>query len=499
MGAAVPPEVWRRRLVRLKEMGANALRFSHNPPSPYLLDMADEMGFLVMDEAFDEWRAMKGKEFGSNTHESRGYSEWFESCWRKDLTAMVKRDRNHPSIIIWSIGNEVSEQVLQGGVRIAKELSSLCKSLDVTRPITQACDQVKAEPVSALTEFLEELDIVGVNYADRWRERTETFFEEEKREHPEWLLLGTEDVAVNGKRGDYRLETEESVWGRTPYYAKMLKAEKLWKFLRTRPYMLGSFMWTGVDYLGECFWPDKNASAGVLDTCGFEKDGYYFYQSVWVKHRPVLFACPHLNLPLLPRQIYPLVVYTNCFAVEVFVDGVSYGVKAYEFPAQGMTKEWAHFDKPLAPITTNDLHLTWDIPFTQGEILVIGRDNKGEEIAAQKICPAGKPAQLQIQADTDKLVMDGRSVVQIEIDLLDERGQVVPNADCVVSLKIEGGVLLGVDNGRPNCHRLYTDATRETFGGKLNDIDRTVRGSTKIRIEAEADGIKSQTAEVVCL
>ena len=279
VGAAVPREVWERRLAKLKAMGCNALRCSHNPPDPALLDLADRMGFLVMAEAFDEWQQMKGKEFGSNTHASRGYSEWFDACWQEDMTAMVLRDRNHPSIIMWSIGNEIREQVDENGWQIARKLAGLCHALDHTRPITAACDQVKAEPVAAYDAFLEELDLVGVNYTDRWRDRTETFFDEEKQEHPAWPLLGTEDVSVGGVHGEYSLSDDGSPWGRSVYSARMLKAEKLWKYVSTRPFAIGDFMWTGVDYLGECFWPDKSASCGVLDTCGFEKDGYYFYQS----------------------------------------------------------------------------------------------------------------------------------------------------------------------------------------------------------------------------
>ena len=202
---------------------------------------------------------------------------------------------------------------------MARQLQDLCHLLDPTRPVTAACDQVKAEPVPAKEVFLEELDIVGVNYTDRWRERTETFFDEEKREHPDWLLLGTEDISVSGKRGDYRMHPEESVWGPTPYYAKMLKAEKLWKYLRVHPFMIGSFMWIGIDHLGECFWPTKAHPPVVMDTCGFPKDGYYFYQSLWRKDEPMLYLCPHLNLDLPHGSIYPVIGYTNCASVELFL------------------------------------------------------------------------------------------------------------------------------------------------------------------------------------
>ena len=496
VGAAVPREVWKRRLEKLKAMGCNALRMSHNPPDPALLDLADEMGFCVMDEAFDEWHTMKGKEFGSNTHESRGYSEWFDTCARQDLTDMVERDRNHPSIVMWSIGNEVREQVVQDGWKYARMLAGLCHSLDSTRPITQACDMVKAEPVPAYTEFLEQLDIVGVNYTDRWRERTETFYEEEKIEHPDWLLLGTEDISVNGARGDYRLKTPQSVWGRTPYYAKSLKAEKLWKFIRTRPYVMGSFMWTGIDYLGECFWPDKGAGAGVLDTCGYPKDGYYFYQSVWRSDVPVLHVFPHLNLPLEKGVIYPVVAYTNCPTVELLVDGVSYGVKAYEFPNQGMTKEWPHFDHPLAPITTNDLHLAWDVPSGANEIVAIGRDLEGHEIARQVIRPIGEAVSVCVAADVPSIPANGRSVVQLEMALLDASSQVVPDGDRPIRLQVEGGELLGMDNGLQSDHALYRAGERSTFHGMAYAVIRAPREKGCIRVTASCKGLPPVTVEI---
>lgn len=491
VGAAVPSQVWRRRLEKLKLMGANALRCSHNPPDPALLDLADELGFVVMDEAFDEWETMKGKEFGSNTHESRGYSEWFSSCWKEDLTAMLMRDRNHPSVIIWSIGNEVREQIIPNKWKIAKELAGLCHALDPTRPVTQACDQVKAEPCAAYSEFLEQLDIVGVNYTDRWRERTETFFDEEKREHPNWLLMGTEDGSVGGVRGDYRLNQAVGFWGRNSYYSKMLKAEKLWKFIRTRPYVMGSFMWTGIDYLGECFWPDKGASSGVLDTCGFEKDGYYFYRSQWVKDEPVLYICPHLNLDLELGTVYPVVVYTNCFSAELFLDGKSYGVKAYEFPSQGMTKYYSHFERPMPPVTTSDLHLSWDVPYTNGELVVVGRDQDGKEIARQILHRTGKPVKLAVRTDRTSLSADGRDVAQLEIALLDEHDQIVPDCDLPVSLSVIGGTLLGMDNGNPSCREMYRSGKRETFHGMAYAVVQSMREAGEICVEVSAPGLDS--------
>ena len=493
VGAAVPREVWERRLARLKAMGCNALRCSHNPPDPALLDLADRMGFLVMDEAFDEWQQMKGKEFGSNTHSSRGYSEWFDSCWQEDMTSMLLRDRNHPSVILWSIGNEIREQVDENGWQIARRLAGLCHAMDPTRPVTAACDQVKAEPVAAFDSFLEELDLVGVNYTDRWRGRTETFFDEEKQEHPDWLLLGTEDVSVGGVRGEYRLTGSSSAWGPVDYNARMLKAERLWKYVSTRRFVIGDFMWTGIDYLGECFWPDKGASCGVLDTCGFAKDGYYFYQSQWVKERPVLHAFPNLNMNLPAGTAIPVVVYTNCFSAELLVNGRSLGVKAYEFPAQGMTKCWAHFDRPFAPVTTDDLHLTWDVPYDPAdEWVIIGRDCEGREVARQVIRHTGTAASLRVQADRDQVPADGRSVVQLDLALLDDSGSLAIGDDREVTIRVEGGTLLGMDNGNPKDHTLYAAGHRGTFRGLAYAVIRRDRTGRALTIRIAAEGLAEQ-------
>ena len=277
-GAAVPVEVWERRLHKLKEMGANAIRMAHNPPDPALLDLCDRMGFLVMDEAFDEWEILKGKEFGSNTHESRGYSEWYEKCHEEDLRAMLLRDRNHPCIVIWSIGNEVPDQQSDKGYLTARHLKQICRELDPERPVTQANDQICSEPCPAKVEFLRELDVVGYNYVGRWRNRAETFYDEDRRTYPEWCMTGTENGGTGGIRGEYPMEMpEKEGWWRRPYYSAPVESGKLLRYTMSHDYVAGDFMWTGIDYLGKAHWPERSSSAGILDTCGFEKDGYYFY------------------------------------------------------------------------------------------------------------------------------------------------------------------------------------------------------------------------------
>ena len=363
-GAAVHPQIWERRLEKLKAMGVNAVRMSHNPPDPALLDLCDRMGLMVMDEAFDEWRIMKGKELGSNTHESRGYSEWFDSCHEEDMRLMLLRDRNHPSIIIWSIGNEVPDQTVPEGYLTARQLKSICKELDPERLVTQANDQICAEPRAAAEEFLNELDVVGYNYVDRWRTRAETLYDDDKRTHPDWCVIGTENGSLGGVRGEYLLDMKEKAgWWKMPYYSAPVKIGKLLHFTMTHDYVAGDFMWTGVDYLGEAHWPARSSSAGVLDTCGFEKDSYYFYQSIWKRPEPMAHLLPHWNLELEEGTIIPVLGYTSCESAELFLNGKSYGRKAYAYPAYGMTERYGHFDKAPVPVNTDDLFLSWDVPY----------------------------------------------------------------------------------------------------------------------------------------
>ena len=205
---------------------------------------------------------------------------------------------------------------------------------------------------------------------------------------------------------------------------------------------------------------------------------------------------PHLNLPLKKGVIYPVVAYTNCPTVELLVDGVSYGVKAYEFPNQGMTKEWPHFDHPLSPITTNDLHLAWDVPSGANEIVAIGRDLEGNEIARQVIRPVGEAVSLCVAADVPSVTADGRSVVQLEMALLDASSQVVPDGDRPIRLQVEGGELLGMDNGLQSDHALYRAGERSTFHGMAYAVIRAPREKGCIRVTASCKGLPPVTVEI---
>ena len=474
VGAAVPPEIWERRLRKLKEMGVNAIRMSHNPPDPALLDLCDSEGFLVMDEAFDEWKILKGKEFGSNTHESRGYSEWFEQCHEEDLRAMLLRDRNHPCIVIWSIGNEVPDQQHPQGYLTARHLKEICRELDPDRVITQANDQICSEPYPAKVDFLKELDVVGYNYVGRWRNRAETFYDEDRRAYPDWCMVGTENGSIGGIRGEYPMKmSERSGWWRQTYYGAPVSVGKLLRYTMSHDYVAGDFMWTGIDYLGEAHWPERSSSAGVLDTCGFEKDSYYFYQSIWRRDVPMVHLFPHWNLDVEQGIVLPVLCYTSCDCVELFLNGKSYGKKAYAYPVYGMTEEYGHFDRPQIPVNTGDLFLSWDVPYEPGCIEAVGYCN-GKEAIREVVKTAGPPAKIQAVCYRDKLAADGKSVGQIEVSIVDDEGNFCPQADCAVTFTVEGpAVLLGVDNGNPRCHESMKENRIPAFHGKAFALVRS--------------------------
>lgn len=491
-GAAVHPQIWERRLEKLKAMGVNAIRMSHNPPDPALLDLCDRMGLMVMDEAFDEWRIMKGKELGSNTHESRGYSEWFDSCHEADMRTMLLRDRNHPSIIIWSIGNEVPDQTVPEGYLTARHLKSICRELDPERVVTQANDQICAEPRAATEEFLNELDVVGYNYVDRWRTRAETLYDDDKRAHPGWCVIGTENGSLGGVRGEYLLDMKEKAgWWKMPYYSAPVKIGKLLHFTMTHDYVAGDFMWTGIDYLGEAHWPARSSSAGVLDTCGFEKDSYYFYQSIWKRPEPVAHLLPHWNLQVEEGTIIPVLGYTSCESAELFLNGKSYGRKAYAYPAYGMTERYGHFDKAPVPVNTDDLFLSWDVPYIPGCVELVGYID-GREAARHTVRTAGEPAAVKLNCYRSEMKGDGLDIAQIEAEILDEHGNLCVQADTKLTFTVQGpGYAVAVDNGNPEGMESLRGSCIHAFHGRAYVIiqsDETETGDA-CTVCAEAEGL----------
>ncbi|WP_274650790.1 glycoside hydrolase family 2 TIM barrel-domain containing protein [Paenibacillus humicola] len=500
VGAAVPERVWERRLQLLKEMGCNAIRMSHNPPSPELLDLCDRMGFFVMDEAFDEWTHSKAKS-GSAAY---GYYKYFDEWWERDLTDMLRRDRNHPSIIMWSVGNEIPEQSQPAGPGLLKRLMDVCRREDPTRPVTLACDNIGSDINAATDEFLELLDVVGYNYVNRWRGRTETFYAEDRVRYPQMKMIGSEHSSVRSTRADYRLSgpltadtrsDEAAAWRNPTYYTGMIRAERLWKFTRMHDYVAGDFMWTGIDYLGEARWPNKSSSAGVIDLCGFPKDGYYFYKSQWTAE-PMIHPFPHWNWEGREGQIIPVLCYTNCDTVELFVNGKSFGVKSCEFPLQGMTKRYGHYDKPFVHATTSDLHLAWDVPYEPGVLRFVGTRD-GKEVCVAERETTGTPVRLELETDRGTLAADGTDAAHVTVRLTDARGRLVPAADCSVSFSVQGaGTLIGVDNGDPASRESFKSNTRKTYGGLCLAIVQAGLHPGTVVIRAEAEGLEAAEATV---
>jgi beta-galactosidase len=482
VGAAVPRAVLVRRLKLLKEMGCNAIRCSHNPPAPELLDLCDEMGFLVMDEAFDEWTVRKPQiKFG--------YSNYFEEWYERDLVAMIRRDRNHPSVVMWSAGNEIGEQRVPNGDAVLRKLVPVFHREDPTRPVTAAMDNIFTDKGPAPRAFTDLLDIAGYNYVDRWLDRRETYFGPDRSAYPGRRFVGTEDTGLGGVRSQYTFApTAAGPRRRGPYYSAPIRVEQLWKFALTHDYVIGHFMWTGFDYLGESVWPSKGAASGALDTCGFPKDSYYFYQSVFLD-RPMLHLLPHWTWPGRDGEITPVLAYTNCDRVELFLNGRSLGAKSREFPRQGTKGGWNTYAKPEVFPSTADLHLSWDVAYAPGVLRAVGyRD--GKEVCSDEVRTAGAPHALHVSVDRPALEADGSDVAHVTVQVVDAAGVPVPDAENLVSFSVTGPAqLIGVDNGDLRSHADYKATQRSAFAGMCLALVQSTKSPGQIKIAASAEGL----------
>jgi beta-galactosidase len=513
VGAAVPERVWERRLEILKAMGCNAIRTSHNPPAPEFLDLCDRMGFCVMNESFDEWKAGKPQVRGNGY--SLSYDDWHE----RDVTDFVHRDRNHPSVVLWSCGNEIGDQLTPNGVDLLRGLLDIFHREDPTRLVTAACDQIAAEPRSAPVEFLNLLDVVGYNYADRWRERRELYYSEDKQAHPNWRMIGTESSGEGGVRGDYRdlfpAGAGQTVAGPAGANGQAgdggrggaggfrgggrgfrgLDTEELWRFVRTRDYVAGDFMWTGIDYLGESSWPNHGASSGCIDSCGFPKDGYYFYQSQWTA-KPMLHLFPHWNWKGHEGQFIPVTCYTNCDSVELFLNGKSVGTKGYLFPRFGMQGRYGQYGQSSGVRTTNDLHLSWDVPYEPGTLKAVGT-RSGQAVVTVEIATTGEPAALILATDRNTIRAGRRDVAHITVAVMDAQGRTHPDADNEITFEIQGeGKLIGVDNGDMSNSEGYKGRQRKLFHGLCLAIVQSNGNSGQVRVTAASPGLKSATVTI---
>ena len=492
VGTAVPERVWERRLEVLKLMGCNSIRLTHNPPAPELLDMLDRMGFLVMAEAFDEWREAKGQT------PDYGYHKYFDEWSDRDLAAMIERDRNHPSIVIWSAGNEVPDQSAPRGVETLERLLAVVREKDPTRLITVGCDEIAAEPKSALPEFLEKLDVVGYNYVDRWRERREKYYSIDRQDFPKRRFIGTESTAVYGARGVYEQDQANELFFERSSNTQ-IEVEQQQKFIQTYDYVSGDFIWAGIDYLGEARWPSKLAATGVLDTCGFIKDNYYFYQSLWTR-TPVLHLYPHWNWAGKEGQVITVTCFTNCDTVELWLDGKSLGVKGFAFPRPGMVHEYGEYPaRGKALQTTADLHLSWDVLYVPGTLRAKGVRH-GKVVVEAEVQTTDVPAKVSLSADRQQIHNRWSDLSHVTVQILDKAGRLTPTAANEVTFELKGnGRILGVDNGRPESHESYKGNVRQAFNGMALVMVQSSGERGEIVLTATSPGLVAASISINCV
>ena len=470
LGAAVHRRGIERQLEILKAMGCNAIRTSHNPPAPELLELCDRMGLVVMDEAFDEWIIPKsGMRYG--------YGRFFDEWSERDLVSMIHRDRNHPSVILWSIGNEIKEQAAPHGGAMAKRLADMCHREDPTRPVTSGVNKMGSAVQNGFTKAL---DVLGINY-----------FVDNYNSQRGQLLVAAETSSALSTRGEYGLtlkpdgqvaintrannqcvsyDMDRPGWGCT--------AEDSLLAIKNAPWVAGEFVWTGFDYIGEPTpygWPSRSSYFGIIDLAGFPKDRYYLYQSQWTD-KPVIHLLPHWNWKGFEGKEIPVWCFTNAESVELFINGKSMGSKDFR--------------------DTKSLHLEWKVPYEPGVLKAVGK--KGGQTIVDEVRTAGEPTRLIVRPDRKRIAADGADLSFVEVRIVDKDGNLCPNADNQITFGLEGpGEIAGVDNGDPTNHEPFKAAKHKAFHGLCLVVIQAARTPGEIRLSATAQGLQSEPVAII--
>ena len=441
VGVAVPDSIWDFRVHRLKEMGSNAYRCAHNPPAAEFLDACDRLGLLVMDE---------NRNFGSSP-------EYIEQ-----LQWMVRRDRNHPSIILWSVFNEEPSQGTEMGYEMVRRMSSVVKAMDTTRPVTAAQSGAMLAAVNAS----QAADVAGFNYRpgefDQYHER-----------NPAKPATSSEDTSAFMTRGEY---TTDKVKGRMASYDTDhanwgLSHREGWKQVATRPWAAGQFVWTGFDYRGEptpLQWPSAGSSFGCMDLCGFPKAAFYIHQAQWIDDRPVLAMVPHWNWPGREGQPVKVMVMSNVDTVTLWLNG-----------------------KPLGEhkVDPYDM-LTLDVPYAPGKLEAVAMRD-GREVARTAAETTGEPAAIKLVPDRSQMGGDGWDAMPVTVQVVDAQGRVVPTAGPKVKFELVGpATIIGLNNGDPTCHEPEKGDAHSLFNGLGQVIIQTTAdGRGPLKLRATADGL----------
>ena len=454
-GTAVPKDVWRFRLEKLKRMGANAIR-THGPSDPKFIEVCDELGFYVMSEAFDEWE--KNWEFGYSESPSGKlpytYHKYFNQWAETDLKDMIKRDRNHPSVFIYSIGNEVPEQRFADGAKTLIKLRDWAHETDDSRPTTVGCDWSMWGNQNG---FMDAMDIAGYNYPDRYYKK---FYEEQHEQYPDRILLGTENyISLDN-----------------------------WLAVRDNPYVVGMFLWVGIDYLGESHsWPRRSWEWGIIDLATFEKSMYYYWKAFWnekpMVHTAVLLkdAKPYKWRPYDMRShwnfegkdVDTVFVFSNQPEVELFQNKKSLGRKK---------------------VDPNVYKATYIVDYKKGELKSVAY-NEQREVASHSIKTAGKANKLGLINQRNNAKFDKNELVFITLEVQDEKGIRVPFADNLVEVSVEGGELIGLDSGDPFSHELFKQNKRKAYQGRLL-LTVKPNGKNKLKVKCTAEGLDTINSEV---
>jgi len=476
LGAAVNTAALKRIFMLLKEMGVNGIRTAHNPASPEFLDLCDTMGFLVQGEAFDQWRHGKTP---------NDYSVYFDEWHDKDLSAMIQRDKNRPSIIMWSIGNEVREQKMGEGKEIARRLVEICKRNDPTRPTTAALNYHFDAIENGIAN---ELDLVGFNYKPQ-------SYKEVHQKHPEFILYGSETASTISSRGEYFFPVKEVVnpWNQNYQLSSYDLERQHWATLPESEFVMqddldfvfGEFVWTGIDYLGEPTpynegTPARSSYFGIIDLAGLKKDRFYLYQSKW-SDRPVLHLLPHWNWPDRVGQNVPVFCYTNYPKAELFVNDKSLGVKLKDNSSK-----------------LSRYRLMWEnVVYEPGEIKVIAYDKENNKVAEKVIKTAGEPYSVKLTADRETIKADGKDLSFVTVEVVDKDGNICPKADNMLFFKVQGeGSLKAVCNGSPIDHTSFGASYMRSFNGQLIAIVESGSKSGEINLKVFGGRLKEQELRI---
>ncbi len=472
LGAAINVSALRRQLTLLKDMGCDAIRTSHNMPAPELVKLCDEMGFMMMVESFDEWKARKV---------SNGYSHLFDEWAEKDLVNMIHRDRNSPSVILWSIGNEVPDQSTKGGNKIAKFLQDICHREDPTRPVTAGMDRIND---AIANNFASILDIPGFNYKPM-------LYDNANGKLPQGFILGTETASTVSSRGVYKYPV---AFAKMKMYEDNQSSSYDFEFCNWSQipddefakqddlgYVIGEFVWTGFDYLGEptpydAKWPSHSSYFGIIDLAGIPKDRFYLYRSNWNKEKPTLHILPHWTFPGREGQVTPVFCYTNFPSAELFVNGKSMG------------KQTKNNSSAI-----NRYRLMWnDVIYQPGSIKIVAYDENGKAMGEKTVKTAGKPDHLTLAPDRTSLAADGNDLAYVTVSVVDAAGNLCPDADNELSFSVtgEGGYKVAA-NGDATSLELFHLPHMKAFKGMLVTTVQSSEKPGTMTLKVSGKGLKS--------